>query len=98
MRILSSEEIEQVNGAGFIQDSLADAGEKVGSLIGDTGISVVKTVANALFPPLAAGIGLLDSFGLLSGGTIGRLVGYGSGAFIEGMTSSFIASFKGQFH
>lgn len=98
MRVLNSQEIEQVNGAGFIQDSLADFGDTVGSIIGDAGVSFAKMAANTFFPPLAAGIGLLDSLGLLSGDTIGRLIGYGSGAFIEGMASSFISSVKDKFH
>ncbi|WP_159564760.1 hypothetical protein [Budvicia diplopodorum] len=97
IRVLNSTEIEQVNGAGFVQDSLADIGEKVGTIFGDVGVSVAKGLANAVFPALGTGISMLESFGLLSGSTIGRMIGFGSGAFIEGAASGFLSGFKSKF-
>lgn len=97
MRELSVVEIEQVSGAGFIQDSMASVGGFLGKTFGDTGITVVKSIANKFSPVLGAGLDLLASTGIVNGENAGHLAGYTAGAFVEGAISSIGSSFKSKF-
>ncbi|GKX55422.1 hypothetical protein SOASR030_15340 [Leminorella grimontii] len=97
MRELSSAEIEQVNGAGFVQDAFASVGEVAGSVFGGVGLSVVQGIANKFSPALGEGIKLLSSAGSASGSTVGRLAGYALGGFVEGTFSGLFSGFKNQF-
>lgn len=98
MRELNIDEIESVNGAGLIQDSMATAGGFIGKVFGNTGINVVQKVANRYSPTLSAGLDLLVTSGIgRSGETVGHLAGYALGGVIEGALSGFNSSFKKQF-
>ncbi|MBK5142596.1 hypothetical protein I2494_02460 [Budviciaceae bacterium BWR-B9] len=98
MRELSIVEVEQVSGAGFIQDSMASVGGFLGKTFGDTGITVVKGIAGKFSPALGAGLDLLTSTGIVNGENVGHLAGYTAGAFVEGTFSSIGTSFKNKFN
>ncbi|AKJ42464.1 hypothetical protein [Pragia fontium] len=98
MRELNLVEIEQVSGAGFIQDSFASVGGVLGKALGDTGIKLVQSAADRFSPALGAGIKLIASSGIgLSGETVGHLAGFTLGGFVEGVFSGIESGFKGKF-
>lgn len=97
MRELNTIEIEQVNGAGFVQDSFASIGEVAGNMFGSTGLSLVQNIASKFSPALGDGIKLLTDTGIASGATIGRLAGYAVGGFVEEAFNGLVSGFKKQF-
>ncbi|WP_193323292.1 hypothetical protein [Erwinia endophytica] len=44
MKVLSQQEIQQVSGAGVIEDTLSDIGTSLGSLIGSSIESVIANI------------------------------------------------------